>query len=325
VPHRVAVVGAGFAGLACARVLRRAGCYVDLFEASGGVGGRMATTRLGLTPFDHGAQYVTARSETFTAYLEEIAAAGYARVWDPKIAIAGEEAGNSLQSWYVGMPGMSAMVRPLAESVQVFTDRRVHTIDRKGHGWRVWFDDQTSEGVYAGVAIAVPAPQAALILGPMDDMAHQTSRVRMAPCWALMVQLEEETLPQFDVYSDMSQIIRWIGRNNSKPGRNLRGENVVVHASQSFSRETDDADPELVAEELWNEVCHLLGLPPNRPKKMHAHLWNHALVEQPLGETYLYSDEHCVGVAGDWCSGRLAEHAFVSGSRLGRAMVGTLK
>ncbi len=29
---RVAVIGAGMAGLACARILRRAGCYVEVFE-----------------------------------------------------------------------------------------------------------------------------------------------------------------------------------------------------------------------------------------------------------------------------------------------------
>ncbi|MEO1710586.1 MAG: FAD-dependent oxidoreductase [Pseudomonadota bacterium] len=323
-PHRVAVIGAGMAGLACARVLRRAGCYVDLFEASKGVGGRMATTRLGVTAFDHGAQYVTAREAAFSEYLDEIADQGYARVWHPKIAVAGEAAGSSVLTWYVGTPGMSAMVRPLAESVQVFTNRRVHTIDRCGNGWKIWFDDETSQGPYAAIAVAIPAPQAALILGPLQDLAHRVSRVRMAPCWALMVQLDAPALPQFDVYSDMSQVIRWIGRNNSKPGRQARGETVVVHASQNWTKETDDAEPEIVAEELWSEVCHLLGLPPNRPQRMSAHLWQNGLVDQPLGESYLLDSESLVGVAGDWCSGRLAEHAFVSGTRLGKALVNSI-
>lgn len=284
----------------------------------------MATTRIGLTAFDHGAQYVTAREGAFRDYLDEIATHGYARVWEPKIAGHNDEVAHSLQDWFVGMPGMSAMVRPLAESVQVFMERKVHTIDRGANGWRIWFDDETSQGGYAAVAIAVPAPQAALILGPLDELAHRVSKVRMSPIWALMVQLDDATLPQFDVYSDMSQVIRWIGRNSSKPGRTSRGENIVVHASQAWTRETDDAEPELVAEELWSEVCHALGLPPNRPQKMSAHLWQNALVDKPVGETFLLDSEHGVGLAGDWCSGRLSEHAFLSGSRLGRALVGSL-
>jgi renalase len=39
----------------------------------------------------------------------------------------------------------------------------------------------------------------------------------------------------------------------------------------------------------------------------------------------LFSTEHLVGVAGDWCLGRLAEHAFESGTLLGRAIVDAVK
>jgi renalase len=57
---------------------------------------------------------------------------------------------------------------------------------------------------------------------------------------------------------------------------------------------------------------------------MTAHLWRYGLVEQPLGETYIYSSQSDVGVAGDWCLARLSEHAFESGAVLGRAVVASL-
>ncbi|MEO0671522.1 MAG: FAD-dependent oxidoreductase [Pseudomonadota bacterium] len=323
-PHRVAVIGAGIAGLACARALRQAGFYVDLFEKEKGVGGRIGTTRLGLAPFDHGAQYVTARSPQFRAYLDELMSSGYAKSWEPTIAVGGEEGGNQILSWHVGMPGMSALVRPLAESVQLNLGKAVHTITRDEGMWRIWFEDQTYQGAYSAVAIAVPAAQARLLLGPLQDMAASLSHVRMSPCWALCVRLDEAILPKFDVYSDMSQVVRWVGRNNSKPGRNGRGEHVVVHASQTWSRETEDADPDLVAEELWAEVCHILNLPPNRPTQLEAFLWKNGLVDQPYGETFIFSSDDRVGLAGDWCAGRLAEHAFTSGTQLGRAIAGAI-
>jgi phytoene dehydrogenase-like protein len=40
---RAIVVGAGLAGLTCARVLRERGAEVAVFEASDGVGGRVRT------------------------------------------------------------------------------------------------------------------------------------------------------------------------------------------------------------------------------------------------------------------------------------------
>ena len=102
---RVAVIGAGVAGLASARVLRRAGFYVEVFEQDRIIGGRMATTRLGIVTFDHGAQYVTARLTAFQRYLDELVGTGYATRWTPKTS-AGEGAGQ-MQPWYVGTPGMS--------------------------------------------------------------------------------------------------------------------------------------------------------------------------------------------------------------------------
>ncbi len=321
---RAAVIGAGLAGLSCARTLRRAGFFVEVFEQDRIIGGRMATTRLGMETFDHGAQYVTARTKEFKAYLDEVAGLGYAARWNPRSQINGEQGGGQMLPWFVGTPGMASIVRPLAESVRIHTGRKVHTLDRKDKGWHVWFEDETSVGPFHAVAVTVPAPQARLLLGRIDEISGPLARVRMMPCWALMVRLEEKTLPDQDVFSDMSEVIRWIARNNTKPSRSKHGENIVIHASPSWSRESEDAEPEMIAEELWGEVSHVLGLPPVRPVRMVAHLWQHGLVDQSLGETYIYSRESKVGVAGDWCLGRLAEHAFESGNRLGKAIIESL-
>ena len=139
---KVAVIGAGIAGLACARILRRAGCYVEVFEQDRIIGGRMATTRLGLVPFDHGAQYITARSDHFRLYIDEMMASNYAARWVPKAA-SGENA-SQLNAWFVGVPGMSSLVRPLAEGVRLHTERRVHTLRRTDKTWELWFEDETS-------------------------------------------------------------------------------------------------------------------------------------------------------------------------------------
>ncbi len=98
---------------------------------------------------------------------------------------------RDVPNWYVGTPGMSALVRPLAESVRVHTNRRVHTLQWIDKGWHLWFDDQTSSGPFAAVAVAVPAPEASLILGrEAPELADQIGGVRFSPCWALMIRLE---------------------------------------------------------------------------------------------------------------------------------------
>lgn len=282
----------------------------------------MATTRLGLTPFDHGAQYITARSTVFKSYVEELTAASYAARWQPLLESG--EAMSQMHPWFVGTPGMSSLVRPLAEGVRLFTGRRVHTIQRGDKGWMLWFEDETSVGPYHAVAVATPAPEAALLVGRIPELAEPLDRVRIAPCWAVMVRMEERVLPNRDVFSDMSEVVRWVARNNAKPGRPTRGDHIIIHASPGWSRETEDVEPDIVATEMWNEVCNAMSLPPARPAQLSAHLWKQGLVETSLGETFLFSSQHMVGIAGDWCLGRLAEHAFESGNRLGLTMVDAL-
>lgn len=321
---KVAVIGAGLAGLTCARELRRSGFFVEVFEQERVIGGRLATARLGLESFDYGAQYLTARGNSFRDFLDEVAGIGYAARWTPRAQISGPEGGGQMLPWYVGTPGMASIVRPLTESVRVQTSRRVHTLERADKGWRIWFDDETVVGPFAAVAVTVPAPEARLLLGRVGDMTSALARVRMAPCWALMLQFDERILPEQDVFSDMSETIRWIARNNTKPGRSARGETIVIHASPAWSRQTEDVDPDVIADELWSEASNALGLPPVRPSRKSAHLWRHGLVEQALGESYVYSQDFKVGAAGDWCLGRLAEHAFESATGLAKAIINSL-
>ena len=55
---RIAIVGAGVAGLTGALALRDAGCEVVVFDKGRGPGGRTATRRAGALSFDHGAPVV---------------------------------------------------------------------------------------------------------------------------------------------------------------------------------------------------------------------------------------------------------------------------
>ena len=78
-PQHIAIVGAGIAGIACARTLVQAGHQVTLFEKSATVGGRMATRDTPFGSFDYGAQYFTARDARFIRALQT--APGVCKPW----------------------------------------------------------------------------------------------------------------------------------------------------------------------------------------------------------------------------------------------------
>lgn len=318
---KAAIIGAGLAGLSCARTLRRAGIDVDVFEQNPAIGGRLATIRIGDDTFDHGAQYVCARSAGFSDFLGETAGLGFAQRWTPHVD--GAPRIGEPGAWMVGTPGMSSLVRPLADNVRIDTGRRVVALEWFDRGWHVWFADDTSIGPFDAIAVATPADDAGSLLGHIGKFAGALSQVRMTPCWALMLHVDKQIFPEQDVFSDVSGIIRWIARNNTKPQRQSADETIVVHASPGWSRDAEDLDPTAAAEELWCEVSRALNLPPVRPKHMTAHLWRRGFVDRPLGEACLYSSAHKAGIAGDWCLGGLAEDAFESGHRLGHSIAAT--
>ena len=77
----VLVVGAGIAGLACARELVDAGVPVKVFERSRVVGGRLASKRIDDRYADIGAAYITADDPGFQGRLDSWRVAGLAHPW----------------------------------------------------------------------------------------------------------------------------------------------------------------------------------------------------------------------------------------------------
>jgi renalase len=70
------VVGAGISGLLVAKTLNEKGWAVTVLDKGRGVGGRMATRRIGRGNFDHGAQFFTVRGERFAGFVEDWLSAG---------------------------------------------------------------------------------------------------------------------------------------------------------------------------------------------------------------------------------------------------------
>ena len=64
-PRHFAIIGAGMAGIACARTLVQAGHRVTVFEQADAPGGRTATVNTVFGSFDIGAQYFTVRDPRF--------------------------------------------------------------------------------------------------------------------------------------------------------------------------------------------------------------------------------------------------------------------
>jgi predicted NAD/FAD-dependent oxidoreductase len=318
---RIAVIGAGMAGLACARQLARADVSVTVFEKSRGCGGRLATRRDGDLAFDQGAQFFTARSDAFRRFMEVGTRAGVVAPWQPRIREDARAWDAPIEEWLVGAPGMSAAVRPLARSLDVRLNVGVHELIVGQRGWQLLTDAGTPAEVFDALAVAVPAPQALSLLAAHGRGFHAIADVRMAPCWTAMLGFDAPIDVGAEVRRWTSGALNWAACDSSKPGRPAAVQCWVVHASAAWSREHLEADARDVAQSLWGEFAAACGIDGPPPAYLSAHRWRHAFAEQPLGQPCLVDEETAAGACGDWCIAPRVEAAFDSGRALAHALL----
>ncbi|HET7202908.1 MAG TPA: FAD-dependent oxidoreductase [Steroidobacteraceae bacterium] len=318
---RIAVVGAGMAGLACAQELLRSDCRVTVFERSRGLGGRLATRRHGDLAFDHGAQFVTARGRTFVGYAQAAVRAGVLDAWRPRVMEDDRAWPAPIDDWWIGTPGMSALVRPLARHLEIQAGVSVHELLPGQRGWELQTDSGRQNEVFRAVAVAIPAPQAATLLGPHGRAFRHVSEVRMAPCWTGMFAFERPLDLGAEARRWTQGPIVWAASNSSKPGRLRRPQCWVVHASSSWSRAHLEFDAQAVAALLLDAFAQAVGRPLPTPSHAAAHRWRDALVERPLGLTCVVDEEISAGACGDWCIAPRVEAAYESGRALAHSIL----
>ena len=305
-PARVAIVGAGMAGLSCAMALTARGHTVQLFDKGRGAGGRMSTRRIetsaGDAQFDHGAQYFTARDPDFTALVRAWEARGLVARWPA----AGPEA-------WVGYPGMNSVVRDCANLHRVMYGQQVKSLARSDDKWQVLTTDG-SYGRFKIVVLAIPAEQAAPLLALHDlDLAQQAMHARSQPCWTAMLAFDAPLAFEGDVHRGTGPIV-WAARNSTKPGR-TGPEAWVIQASAQWSAQHVEADQASVTAELIRMFELEIGERLPAVIAAQAHRWRFAL-SAGTGLGALLNANIGLGVCGDWLLGPRVECAWLSGQRL---------
>jgi renalase len=117
----VVVVGAGIAGLACARELVNAGVPVKVVEQKDTVGGRLASERVDGRWVDTGAAYVTADDPGFLGRLHTWRIDGLARPWTD--TLRGQQ-GAATERW-AAPGGLNSLARDLARGLDVTLGARI--------------------------------------------------------------------------------------------------------------------------------------------------------------------------------------------------------
>lgn len=318
----VAIIGAGVAGLSCARALRRAGVPVTVFDKGRGPGGRISTRR-GAIAFDHGAQYFTVADEDFRATVDRWLQQSVVAEWHGRMVAIdrpGVVSAIAPRRRFVGVPGMGAIAVALAQSLDVRCGVTVAPPVSIGGRWALAGVDGHALGTFDAIVVTAPPAQTSALLGdhPLGAVVEQAE---MAPCLAVMAAWDADLDLGFDGAFVNQGPLSWVARNGSKPGRHYP-HSWVLHASRDWSARQLEADPDECVLPLLTAFAEAAGLdelPP--PSHVAAHRWRYALPTQPLDTRCLWDAGARVAVAGDWCGGPRIEGAWLSGRAAAHRML----
>lgn len=301
------VIGGGLSGLTAGRKLQEAGHQVTILEKGRGVGGRLASRSVGDARFDHGAQYFSAKTPPFQAFVAELLAAGVVKAWTPS---------EAAHSRYVGVGGMNAIAKYLAQSLTVRSNERAILLEQLASGVRVHTEAGNRYEADA-VVITSPIPQTIELLERShvalpSAVAETLGAIEYEPCLALMAVLNRPSeIPAPGGIKADNQAFGWIADNQQKGISIL--PSVTIHASVAFSREHLDAD--------LNEAAQLLlaaaevYVPADSVVSWQIHRWRYSLAQRRVDTTHLrFEAPYPVVLAGDAFGIGNVEGAYLSGN-----------
>jgi renalase len=319
---RVLIIGAGAAGLSAASDLA-VDHRVMVVDKGRGVGGRMATRRVGGATFDHGAQFFTTRDGEFTAIVQRWLRSGVVRRWyHGRVGPAGIE-GSDGHERYRGTVSMNAVAKHLAEGLDVRCSSRVVDLEPVERGWSARLDGGGRLEA-AAVVVTAPVPQVIDLLGagcgeldPGDRDALR--RISYDPCIAVMAVLDRPAeLPAPGAVAPAVGPVDWIADNHAK-GISAAPA-LTVHAGALTSATLWEEPDDRVVDEIMAAARAATGRP--------LVACDHSVQRWRFARPSVSHPEPCLVVsgvpplvvAGDAFGGAMVEGAVRSGLAAARAV-----
>jgi len=334
---RIAIVGAGAAGLVAGRTLAGQGHEIIVYEKSRGLGGRAATRHTHDCIVDHGAQYLKIPDDLPAVrrlVLEELPRDGLVDIGRPVYTFdkdnhieAGDEKQNGSPKW-IYAAGLSTLGKRLADTagLEVRRQTRVARLERLSAGYRLYDEEGEALGEADRVLVAAPAPQAvellrasaidtgrrARVLAELEGTAYQ-------PMCTFMFGYQRP--PEGTIYAggapadprpyyalvntDRGHDISWLAVENDKgPSRAPEGVlAVVAQMAVPFSERHYDEPPEGLVAGVDGQVRDLLGVDLGAPLWSDHARWRYAKPADTIDLATLNRDHDGLFFAGDYTTG----------------------
>jgi len=334
--HDVIVIGAGVAGLQCARRLRSAGAEVLIVDRADKVGGRCATRSFDGQPFDYGPLFIHGYDPRFLASVEAVTEAGRLEGWPQRIRGTGTPCQPDAFAPYetrLGFAeGLHAFPHALAAGLEVKLHTQIASAGAKDG--RVTVVSTTGDSLVGrDVVLAMALEQSVpflRMLAPvgLDGALELLGMFASVPCLTVAAEYPSATpAPDWDIfYPEDDPALLLIGNESAKrPQGHLL--TMVVQAAPRWSRDRLEEPKEAWSRELLACAARRLGAWAASPERVHPHRWRFARLDRAnelAAPMTLRTGTSRIGLVGDlFAPGGGVQAAWLSGDRLGEEMGGS--
>lgn len=320
----VLVIGAGAAGL-CAAARIHQWADVVVVDKGRGVGGRLATRRIGDATFDHGAQFLTTHDEPFRSFIADLADDGIVQPWfvGPVGPRGVDEGNRDGHVRWRSTGGMTGVAKHLARGLDVRCGCRVSSLRASGERWFAAIDadgGDSAELVADAIVLTAPVPQSLALLaaGGIELGAEDSDAlgsIEYDPCLAVLAPLESEwcVAPPGVIRPD-SPSLAWVADNALKGVSPVPA--LTLHATAPASRAMWDVADDVAAGELLRAAAEAMGgdAPEVDHRAVQVQRWRYSIPVSPHPHPCLeVTGLPPLVVAGDAFGGPRVEGAVRSG------------
>lgn len=330
--QEVLIIGAGMAGISCARTLRQAGVQVRLVERSRGPGGRVASRKLQDSPFDYGPVFLHGQDPDFQKALTQAAGGNLLPDWPKNILGRGTPCQPSAfypeQFRFAVRGGLRLAALALAEDLDILYGSEIEEIlitagrfqARDGSGRRHEADR---------LVLALATEQSASLLGKSTqlgmqsilsvmDMFNSLSSLSLAAVYPASTPV-----PEWDVFYPEEGPFILVSNETAKHG----GERLVLQyqTKPGWARQRLEVHKEAWSVEILSEAAELLGTWAGQPSAVHPHRWSYARLDIGSGVSEPVLVERggaLLGLCGElFYSAQGVEAAWLSGKKLAESLL----
>lgn len=330
----VIIVGAGLAGIHCARQLQAAGVETLVLEKSRSFGGRCATRTWDGCLGDHGVPFFEESAAGFMEAAKQAAGGDLDLLEAPLLGPDGNPLPLANGRRYSHRRGAQALAKALAAGLNVLLEQ--HIVSLRQQGDKTWHAITQTDGVWRArrLILTAPWPQTAVFLrtftifhqGPIGaDRAKASYR----PCLSALFVYEGQP-PAATGFALGRQGVPGCPweltiLENHKPGHVPPDRTLIIaHGSREWSVAHVEQKPEEWLPLLRPAVEEAWRLNPKNFRRCYGHRWLYAMRLEPPPEPGSYPERKNFFLAGDCITASGVEEAWQSGAATARQVLASL-